>query len=133
MHGRAQPVPRLQTNKPTNQTHLPVLDGIRGLAILLVLMSHLSERFTFGGRVLGDVESAASVGWTGVDLFFVLSGFLITGILWGSMQSAPKTMVLPNGRQKPGTLGERCRVSGRSLSCVLAMRNYHISYLLGQG
>jgi peptidoglycan/LPS O-acetylase OafA/YrhL len=46
------------------------LDGLRGVAILLVLLSH------FGGAV-----SLTKWGWVGVDLFFVLSGFLITGIL----------------------------------------------------
>ena len=53
--------------------HLRQLDGLRGIAILLVLVSHLSTG-TFLAPFL-------KLGWTGVDLFFVLSGFLITGIL----------------------------------------------------
>jgi len=61
--------------------HVPVLDGVRGLAIVLVLLVH----FTPPGQshtILGAMTKAlASVGNVGVDLFFVLSGFLITGIL----------------------------------------------------
>ena len=53
-----------------NTKHIPALDGYRGLAILLVMCYH------FGGLL--------PWGWVGVDLFFVLSGFLITGILAGS-------------------------------------------------
>jgi len=59
---------------------LPALDGLRGLAILLVLVLHLwrPERSTLIGPMIGHVTR---LGWVGVDLFFVLSGFLITGIL----------------------------------------------------
>src|SRR5690242_18800723 len=57
--------------------HVPVLDGLRGLAILLVLFAHFTPK---GGHTLvgAVVRGIASVGSTGVDLFFVLSGFLIT-------------------------------------------------------
>src|ERR1041384_3740372 len=52
------------------------LDGLRGIAILIVMVHRLWP--ATGKGVAGDVAEA---GWIGVDLFFVVSGFLITGIL----------------------------------------------------
>lgn len=70
-------------------THIVALDGIRGLAILLVLLYHFAG---WSGRPSGDAAAnlylrLASLGWMGVDLFFVLSGFLITGILLDTRDS----------------------------------------------
>jgi peptidoglycan/LPS O-acetylase OafA/YrhL len=47
---------------------LPQLDGLRAVAVLMVLVHHTTDHF--------------AIGWVGVHLFFVLSGFLITGVLW---------------------------------------------------
>jgi len=66
------------------EAHVPALDGVRGLAIALVFVRHLSLISWFrqsGNAVDRAVAGAASAGWIGVDLFFVLSGFLITGVL----------------------------------------------------
>jgi peptidoglycan/LPS O-acetylase OafA/YrhL len=59
---------------------IPQLDRLRGLAILLVLVCHAASVFPHWA------VPVASQGWIGVDLFFVLSGFLITGILWDSRE-----------------------------------------------
>lgn len=63
-------------------THYVQLDGLRGLAILLVMLYHFClPHEAFHSRDPGPLLQFAQAGWMGVDLFFVLSGFLITGIL----------------------------------------------------
>jgi peptidoglycan/LPS O-acetylase OafA/YrhL len=59
--------------------HIPSLDGLRGIAIALVLLSHLAgARFFLSNKALAW---AGDVGNLGVRLFFVISGFLITRLL----------------------------------------------------
>ena len=66
--------------------HNPALDGIRGTAITLVLIFHLLwANGAAGGLVVRFISSLRGAGWIGVDLFFALSGFLITGILFDSL------------------------------------------------
>jgi len=67
--------------EPSTGQRLPVLDGVRGLAILLVMIHHFGLGYDV--NTTGELLFArlANSSWLGVDLFFVLSGFLITGIL----------------------------------------------------
>jgi peptidoglycan/LPS O-acetylase OafA/YrhL len=68
------------------QGHLTPLDGVRGLAILMVICSHaFSANFDSGGSIARFLGNVLRYGHFGVDLFFVLSGFLITGILVDSV------------------------------------------------
>lgn len=73
--------------------HLPALDGVRGIAILLVLLSHGVDFLgpvpkSLPGKLWPEILSVTFLpGWGGVDLFFTLSGFLITGILLRSKGS----------------------------------------------
>jgi peptidoglycan/LPS O-acetylase OafA/YrhL len=69
------------------------LDGLRGVAILMVLWHHLVEfRLPLGHHyLLGWIRAATGLSWAGVDLFFALSGFLIGGILIDNRGSANLT------------------------------------------
>ena len=66
--------------QPLPSDHRPALDGVRGIAILTVFLYDCLH-VPSGGVLNFALRKASVAGWTGVDLFFVLSGFLITGIL----------------------------------------------------
>src|SRR6185295_3788466 len=68
--------------------HMDALDGLRGLAIVLVLLVHFVGDDTPHGTLERWATRLANYGTWGVDLFFVLSGFLITGILYDSKTKA---------------------------------------------
>src|SRR3954452_19313690 len=55
------------------------LDLLRGIAVLLVVVSHYSVALPHPSVLL-------ETGWVGVDLFFVLSGFLISGLLFSEFE-----------------------------------------------
>jgi peptidoglycan/LPS O-acetylase OafA/YrhL len=59
---------------------MPAIDGLRGIAILMVLIHHFTPAVS-GSLFTKRLLTVAHTGWIGVDLFFVLSGFLITAIL----------------------------------------------------
>jgi len=63
--------------------HIPELDGLRGFAIFMVLIWHYfyAQIWSLPGTQLVYIKQALGFTWCGVDLFFVLSGFLIAGIL----------------------------------------------------
>src|ERR1035441_2665940 len=61
-----------------NKKFYPALDGLRALAVLMVFYAHYN---------LSPGPSVAW-GWAGVNIFFVLSGFLITGILYDTRNTA---------------------------------------------
>lgn len=74
------PVQPLDTPPPSIRGHISALDGLRGLAILLVMVFHTTV-FIPANTIEAAYKAVTRFGWIGVDLFFVLSGFLITGLL----------------------------------------------------
>jgi peptidoglycan/LPS O-acetylase OafA/YrhL len=77
--GMVASTPQIAPLVHDRRDRIPALDGVRGVAMLAVVCCHL----IFPGLVANlDVLDRIMIhGWLGVDLFFVLSGFLITGIL----------------------------------------------------
>jgi peptidoglycan/LPS O-acetylase OafA/YrhL len=67
---------QLQRGRNTN------LDALRGIAILMVLGRHAGMAITLAHASNAFTSYGERIGWAGVDLFFVLSGFLISGLLF---------------------------------------------------
>jgi len=63
--------------RPARFAHLRALDGLRGLAVVLVVLSHFAPGLAPGGFI-------------GVDLFFILSGFLITSLLVSEFEGSDR-------------------------------------------
>jgi peptidoglycan/LPS O-acetylase OafA/YrhL len=82
--GASAPVDR--PHKPSTR-HLPALDGVRAIAILMVIACHSAIGPAGITWAQSAIQRVAGLGWAGVDLFFVLSGFLITGILMDARES----------------------------------------------
>jgi peptidoglycan/LPS O-acetylase OafA/YrhL len=78
---------------PASLKRLAVIDGLRGIAILLVLGFHLWGLLPglSGGKATAALDvylgRLFGIGWSGVDLFFVVSGFLLTGNLYDARGS----------------------------------------------
>jgi peptidoglycan/LPS O-acetylase OafA/YrhL len=79
---RPNPLPD-SVHTPSPERRFSALDGLRGIAIALVVWHHLVEPYLPLGSAswLGWLRVATNLSWSGVDLFFVLSGYFIGGIL----------------------------------------------------
>jgi peptidoglycan/LPS O-acetylase OafA/YrhL len=74
--------------EPLSGRHFLAADGVRGLAILVVLVHNSAYIERSSTSFLLKLTGAlTATGWVGVELFFVLSGFLITGILVDALGS----------------------------------------------
>ena len=89
--GTAQLESRPATTAPAEATsrpgRLPQLDVLRAVAILLVLGAHPLVTWQKAGPLWPAARAWVQVSWTGVNLFFVLSGFLIGGLLFAEIRA----------------------------------------------
>ncbi|WP_263409088.1 acyltransferase family protein [Terriglobus tenax] len=69
------------------KNRMPALDGLRAMAITMVFLEHYGGG-SHGGGILRLFNQFRENLWVGVDLFFVLSGFLITGILYDTREDS---------------------------------------------
>ena len=79
----------------------PILHGLRGVAALMVMVNHWSGVFPGFVTTIShmsvrgcnwDLAFLIKMGWQGVDWFFVLSGFVLTGTLWNKKQNIRNTL-----------------------------------------
>ncbi len=98
---------------PGSRPRIPAMDGIRGLAVLLVFFVHydtlFAERVPDGSITRALSGFLGTIGHAGVELFFALSGYLIYGFVIGKAVSYP------------AFLGRRARRIYPTFLCVLAV------------
>jgi peptidoglycan/LPS O-acetylase OafA/YrhL len=76
------------SSEPT-PSRIAGFDGLRAIAVTLVILWHVPSVLYFPRALLGPLGVVSSIGWIGVDLFFVLSGYLITTLLLREEAQSP--------------------------------------------
>ena len=102
---------------PRRLRQVPALDGYRAVAVMLVLVHHIAA-VLIPGRVSLLPDGLLAGGFLGVDLFFVLSGFLITALLLGEQHQT--------GRVGLGAFYQRRAV--RLIPALYALLGIHALY-----
>ncbi len=85
----------LHTPRDSHDAYRPDIDGLRAISILLVIGFHAAPALVPGGYV-------------GVDIFFVISGYLITGILIREIDAGTFSLARFYGRRIRRILTPRC-------------------------
>jgi peptidoglycan/LPS O-acetylase OafA/YrhL len=113
---RSEPRPAEAPHRPGEKVYRPGLDGLRALAVVGVLLYHAGVHWMPGGLL-------------GVDLFFVISGFLITSLLIAELQRSGRiALVAFYGRRARRLLPALAAVLAVT---VLAMALFHSGDLAG--
>ncbi len=74
--------------------HVTALDGLRGIAVILILLRHFEVLAPQGLTGITFIDHFFRGGYLGVDIFFVLSGFLITSLLLNEHEAHSKIYLL---------------------------------------
>ena len=80
-YDKAEPWQKQSFEPINHRMRFPALDGVRAVAVLMVFAFHYGGG-AHRGPLLKVADAIRLQGWAGVDVFFVLSGFLITGVLY---------------------------------------------------
>ncbi len=95
------PTPPQPSAEPPSRRD-PALDGVRGVAVLLVFLFHYGGGLRAHNPLLRALGYLTQAGWMGVHVFFALSGFLITGLLADALFTGPP---IPNLQARAGAPG----------------------------
>src|ERR1043165_6378202 len=77
----------VEKGNSNHNTRSVQLDLLRGIAILMVLVTHCGVDPSHSGKLERIARNFTGFGWSGVDLFFVLSGFLVGGLLFKEIRA----------------------------------------------
>lgn len=86
---RPRATPMTPVSSEPTPSRIAGFDGLRAIAVTLVILWHVPSVLYFPRALLGPLGVVSSIGWIGVDLFFVLSGYLITTLLLREEAQSP--------------------------------------------
>lgn len=91
----ADPSPSTETHDTVSHFRLPEIECLRAVAVLMVLIEHVPINLLFWGGPIYNVLWHYGKGWTGVDVFFAISGFVIARGLIPSLEHTSRRQAIP--------------------------------------